>query len=293
MKKLITLSAVLALLCTLSCQKHTTSEPDWSKRYHEQNTQPKEPGQIKVMTFNIRGHNDNDGAFNHWAVRAEAVKTAVEVQKPAILGWQEITEKQWPYLEATLLPFGYAALGDIDQKNAVMYNPAVIEVEDHGLYWLTDHPDIKSDSWDGYLRYVRWAKMRIKGTEKRFFYMNTHLGLTADSRLKALALIIKRIPMYNTEDLPIVLMGDFNTRPDDSVFTELKKTMTSTREIAPITDDVATYNAWGNIAKEYICDYIFTSIDKIECSEYRTVTIPYEGHTYVSDHFPVYAIIKF
>ena len=68
--------------------------------------------------------------------------------------------------------------------------------------------------------------------------------------------------------------------------------MVCTRDVAPITDDVKTYNAWGEEARAYICDHIWISAD-MECSEYKTVTYPYDGHTYVSDHYPVYSIIEF
>ena len=78
----------------------------------------------------------------------------------------------------------------------------------------------------------------------------------------------------------------------DSVFEGIRESMVCTREVAPITDDVKTYNAWGNEAKAYQCDHIWIT-NTIKCSEYKTVTQWYDGHKYVSDHFPVYSIIEF
>ena len=287
MRKLFLLLMLPVLLVPVSCEK----EPTLEERYPEQNTQPG-PGQIKVMSFNIRGNNDNDGAFNHWAVRADAVRIMIQVQKPDLLGMQEITDTQWGWVGAILPKDGYVGVADIDKKNAFFYNPKRLEVERSGVFWLTKTPDVSSNSSDGYERYVYWASIKILATGKRFFYMNTHFALTSDARTLGVNVIKQRLPLLNTENLPVIFNGDFNTRSSDNVFNYIKETMSSTRDIAPITDDVKTYNAWGNEAKAYECDHIWIS-NTLSCPEYRTVTVPYDGHTYVSDHYPVYSIIQF
>ena len=287
MKKLFPFLMLLLLLGPVSCKKELTPE----ERYPEQNTQPG-PGQIKVMTFNIRGNNDNDGAFNHWAVRADAVRMMIQVQKPDLLGFQEITDTQWGWVGAILPKDGYEVVGTIDKKNAIFYNPKKLEVERSGVFWLTKTPDVPSNASDGYERYVYWASVKILATGQRFFYMNTHFALTSDARTLGVNVIKQRLPLLNTENLPVIFTGDFNTHSTDKVFNYIKETMSSTRDIAPITDDIKTYNAWGNDAKAYECDHIWIS-NTLSSPEYRTVTVPYDGHTYVSDHYPVYSIIQF
>ena len=122
--------------------------------------------------------------------------------------------------------------------------------------------------------------------------MNTHFALSTDGRTLGINVIRQRLPLLNTEKLPVIFNGDFNTHSTDKVFDYIRETMSSTRDIAPVTDDVKTYNAWGNENKAYECDHIWIS-NTLSCPEYRTVTVPYEGHTYISDHFPVYSIIQF
>ena len=153
MKKLFPFLMLLLLLGPVSCKKELTLE----ERYPEQNTQPG-PGQIKVMTFNIRGNNDNDGAFNHWAVRADAVRMMFQVQKPDLVGFQEITDTQWGWVGAILPKDGYEVVGTIDKKNAIFYNPQRLEVERSGVFWLTKTPDMPSNASDGYERYVYWVR---------------------------------------------------------------------------------------------------------------------------------------
>lgn len=250
------------------------------------------PGQLKVMTFNIRGTTTEDDAHNNWGMRAGACRDMVIDQQPSLVGIQEAVATEWKYMSGTLAEYGYVGITDEDIYNSILYRPDVLEVLSDGVFWLSDTPDKSSMSWDGYVRYVHWAVMKILSSGQEFFYMNTHLGLTAASRRSAMTLIQKRIKLLNTDNLPVVLMADFNTHGTDAVFDGIRETMNLTREVAPITDDVKTYNAWGNEDRAYQCDHIWVT-NTVECSEYKTVTQWYDGHKYVSDHYPVYSIIQF
>lgn len=287
MKNFFPLLLILLLPYTAGCKKDLS--PD--ERYPEQNTQPG-PGQIKVMTFNVRQKNDNDGAFNHWALRAGACRMMIQVQKPDLLGLQEVHTSQWAYLNGILPNDGYVGVGEIDKKNSFFYRSDHLEVERSGVFWLSKTPDVPSVSSDGYERYVYWASIKILATGQRFFFMNTHFALTSDARTLGVNVIRQRLPLVNTEDLPVIFMGDFNTYSTDKVFDSIKVTMSSTRDIAPVTDEVKTYNAWGDEGRAYECDHIWIS-NTLSCPEYRTVTVPYDGHTFISDHFPVYSIVQF
>jgi len=272
----------LLLLVLLSCQKE---EP--------KNNHPNlGPGQLKVMTFNIRGTTTEDDAFNNWGMRAGACRDMIIDQQPSIVGFQELVATEWKYMSGTLASHGYVGAPVDDPMNSFMYRPDELEVLSEGVFWLSDTPDKSSTSWDGYVRYVHWAVMKVLSSGQEFFYINTHFGLTTASRKSAMTLIQKRIKLLNTNNLPIVMMADFNTHATDSVFEGIRESMVCTREVAPITDEVKTYNAWGNEAKAYQCDHIWIN-NTIKCSEYKTVTQWYDGHKYVSDHFPVYSIIEF
>ena len=272
----------LLLLVLLSCQKE---EP--------KNNHPNlGPGQLKVMTFNIRGTTTEDDAFNNWGMRAGACRDMIIDQQPSIVGFQELVATEWKYMSGALASHGYVGAPVDDPMNSFMYRPDELEVLSEGVFWLSDTPDKSSTSWDGYVRYVHWAVMKVLSSGQEFFYINTHFGLTTASRKSAMTLIQKRIKLLNTNNLPIVMMADFNTHATDSVFEGIRESMVCTREVAPITDDVKTYNAWGNEAKAYQCDHIWIT-NTIKCSEYKTVIQWYDGHKYVSDHFPVYSIIEF
>ena len=272
----------LLLLALVACKKEE------AKNNHPNLS----PGQLKVMTFNIRATTTEDDAFNNWGMRAGACRDMIIDQQPSIVGFQELVATQWKYMTGMLTSHGYVGVTDEDIMDSFMYRKEELELLSDGVFWLSDTPETSSVSWDGYVRYVHWAVMKVLSTGEKFFYMNTHLGLTTASRRSAMTLIKKRIGQLNTDNLPVVIMADFNTHAGDSVFEGIRETMVCTREESPVTDELKTYNAWGNEAKAYVCDHIFVT-NTVKCLEYKTVTQWYDGHKYVSDHYPVYSIIEF
>lgn len=290
MKKLFVLLTIfLAPLLFFSCQKE---EQDWKKT--EIKPLVLETGQLKVMSFNIRTHTTEVNAFNHWSLRAPACVQMVWDQQPTLLGMQELSETQWTYMFGLLESNGYAGIATTDFRNSFMYKKDVLEVVSDGLFWLSDTPEVSSLCWDGYERTARWAVMRIIETGQLFFFVNTHSALTASARGSCITLIKKRIKMYNADNLPVVMVGDFNAPTGESSFDGIRQTMVNTRDIAPVTDNLDTYNGWDNPSNNpYVCDHIWISSTGIECSEYKTVTQPYYGHKLISDHFPVYSMLKF
>ena len=141
-----------------------------------------EPGQLKVMSFNIRQQTTEKDAWNHWSLRSNSCKLMVIDQKPTILGLQELSETQWNYMSEGLSRYGYSGVATQDVKNAFMYRRDILEYVSGGNFWLTDTPDVPSTSSDGFERYVKWAIMKITATGQCFFFMNSHFGLNTQSR---------------------------------------------------------------------------------------------------------------
>lgn len=283
MKKFLFVSLTVLLVGLASCQK-----PEDDGKVHT--TLPK--GQLKVMSFNIRGITNEVEMWNNWAIRAGSVRDMLIDQKASVIGMQELENVQLAYITGVLEPRGYTVIGDESPKNPIVFLDEDLDILDFGLFWQSATPDRESDCWDGYSRNVRWAVFEMKATGDRFFFVNCHMGLTGEARNKGMALVHKRIRQYNTDNLPVIMVGDFNTPATDGVFQETRSTMDNAREIAPVTDDGETYNAWGDEEKFNLIDMVWLSRD-IECLEYHRVTKAYDGHHLVSDHYPVYSIIKF
>ena len=73
--------------------------------------------------------------------------------------------------------------------------------------------------------------------------------------------------------------------------TELAKRMQDAREVAPITDHLPTFNGWGKADKDII-DYIFIK-GWSKCISYETVRKPYMDRKFISDHYPIKAVLEF
>ena len=248
------------------------------------------PNELKVMSFNVR--EPADGGKDEWAVRAGAVMQMFDDQLPTLVGFQEASHEYInKYLHAVMPQHGYVFLDDPEPQNSVAYRPELLKLVKTSVMWLSDTPSIPSVSPSGYVRTARWMVFEIIATGTQFFYVNTHFDLSTTQQKQNLRLIRSLISQYNKENLPVVLTGDFNVESDTGVFESIQETMVCTRDVAPITDREYTYNAWGNSDKFRIIDHIFITKD-IECSEYKTVTQSYDNHIYVSDHYPVYSILK-
>ena len=251
---------------------------------------------LSVMSFNIRYGDANDGT-NSWPYRAGAVVEMIQDQNPDIFGVQEALDYQVKFL--TEYPGNYKSVGvgrDDGKKKgehmSIFYNKKVISLLKWGTFWLSETPDKPSLGWDAACyRTATWALLKDKRSGKKFYYVNTHLDHVGwEARRKGLALIVDRIDAMNPEGLPMILTGDFNMTADREEFNDLKERMQDAREIAPVTDHSCTYHGWGKVGGDPI-DFIFVKGFLVE--SYETVRKPYAERNFVSDHYPIKALLVF
>ena len=255
---------------------------------------------LVVMSFNVRqSHVKEKEPSNNWSARSGACLEMLQVRKPDLVGFQEAQFKgQWSFFRDTLsAEYGSLGIGRDDglekgESTGFLYKKDVLTLFDGGTFWLSETPDEPSLCFDEkYARSVTWGIFQVRKSGNKFIYMNTHLGLTDLSRREGIKLILKRAAEYNPEGLPLILSGDFNTNSRNGALDPLRETMVDSRDVAPKTDALPTYNAWGNEQKAWTIDHIWFSKD-LKCFEYRTDTTPYGGHDLISDHFPISVIIK-
>jgi endonuclease/exonuclease/phosphatase family metal-dependent hydrolase len=85
------------------------------------------------------------------------------------------------------------------------------------------------------------------------------------------------------------MTGDMNEGYPSTVFDPLDNFMENVREVAPETDRKATSNGFGSSSNTI--DHIFFA--GFEARSYRTVTESWNGIKYISDHYPVTAVVEF
>ena len=255
-----------------------------------------EDSSLRVVSFNIRNGEANDGT-NSWIYRYPASVLMVREIRPDIMGLQEAYEYQVNFLAENLRDYKCVGVGREDGKHegehmSIFYNKKTVSLKKWGTFWLSETPDEPSLGWDGACRRTAtWALMKDKRTGHKFIYVNTHLDHVGKAAQRnGLNLIMEKVAELNPDNLPAVLTGDFNVEPDDSILKALDGKMTSARDVAVKTDRHGTYNDWGKASS--VIDYIyFTGFSS--CPEFRTVTEKFGDWQFVSDHYPVTAVLIF
>lgn len=266
-------------------------------------------GEIKIMSFNIRTKTSNDEGINHWDQRKAACVALIKDHMPDIMGVQEAKwDSQWTYLIGQLKGLGYDGYGvnrdngeesGKDEVVGIFWNTDVLKKIEVGTFWLSTTPEKPSRNWGMSMnRTATWGLFEHIATGQKFFFLNTHLPLKNDNlddpelaKKEGMKIIVNKLLEYE-EDYPLYVTGDFNITSTDPVLEGLRDFMRNARTYANVKDTTkTTTNGFGKSSSLKIIDHIFYS-DYLKVPEYCTITDAYNGVTYVSDHYPIYAIIK-
>ena len=257
-----------------------------------------EEDNLKVMSYNMRYDNPNDGE-NIWDIRKVATPAMIKEVHPDVFGVQEAMVHQIRYVEENCPEYASIGVGRDDGKEggefmSIFYDKSKIKLNEWGTVWLSPTPEKPSRGWDaGCFSTATWAKMEVIGSGKRFFYINTHLDhVGKNARKNGLELIIKIIKEKNVEGDPAILTGDFNVTPDDSFTLDgVYAYMNNASATALEADSVPTFNGWGKRDGSFI-DYIWWK-GFSSCKEYRVNRNEYGGVKFISDHWPITAVLVF
>lgn len=303
MKKILFAIAVVIFAVGCGGDETPTGKPATSKykKYAGE-------GEIKVMSFNIRTKTSSDTGVNHWDERKRACVELIKDQMPDILGVQEAQyNSQWTYLKDQLKGSGYDGYGvnRSDGKESgsgevvgILWNTDVVKKIEVGTFWLSETPEKPSRSWGMSMnRTATWGLFEHIATGQKFFFLNTHLPLANNNlddpetaKKEGMKLIEKKLLEYY-EDYPLYMTGDFNVVSTDKVLDGIRDFMRNARTYATVRDTNPTVNGFGDTSSRKQIDHIYYS-DYLKAVEYYTIMDEYAGIKYVSDHYPIYAIIK-
>ena len=255
--------------------------------------------QVSVMSYNIRYATESDGE-NAWSQRKDYLAKQVAFYEPGILGVQEALQEQLEFLDGELEDYKWFGEGR-DGKNkgefsAIFYNTEKFEVLDMGTFWLSETPHRISTGWDAALnRICTYGLFREKASGKEFYVFNTHFDHLGEvARLRSAELIVDKIKNINAENLPVVLMGDFNLEPASSALAPILGYLNDAKAVA---SEVAygpegTFNGFKfhePVTKRI--DYVFTSPEGIEVLKHGVLSDS-KDLKYPSDHFPVLVVLR-
>jgi endonuclease/exonuclease/phosphatase family metal-dependent hydrolase len=252
------------------------------------------------MSYNIRLDVASDG-LNAWPVRKDFFASQIQFYEPDIMGVQEAMPNQVLDLEQMLPHYNQVGIGregvGKGESSNIFYKKEKLKVITTNTFWLSETPDAISKGWDAAChRVCTIALFQDISSKRKFWIFNTHLDhIGEQARANGIKLILSKIEQYNTDQYPVVFMGDFNLEPNDKSIVALKMQMNDASEISlqkPFGPNGTFNNFEFDKPVSKRIDYIFISKEaKLEIKKYAVLSDS-KDLRYPSDHFPVYVEIK-
>lgn len=257
--------------------------------------------QIKVMSYNIRLDVASDGE-NRWDARKDKVAGLMNYYEADFIGGQEVQHHQLEYLLTQLKQYSYIGVGRDDGKEAgeyscIFYNKEKFKVIQQSTFWLSQTPDSVSFGWNAaYRRVCTYGLFQNKQTKKMLWVFNTHFDHIGDTaRLESAKLITAKInQLTETKKYPIVLTGDFNSKPAEAPAMYINEHFKNARSVSKEKPygPADTWEGFEFTKKPAGCiDYIFLSATGLSVKKFATLTDSYDMK-YPSDHFPILATLE-
>ena len=210
-------------------------------------TSQKVPGNtIKVMTYNLKFSDPNFKPS--WEIRRDMQADLIRKYSPDIIGTQEGLKVQIDDLMDLLTEYVVIGEGrkggDDDEHMAIFFKRDRFRLREMGSFQLSESPEILGSGPKTNPRMVTWARFALinrpaKGENslhpgayrdhwentQELYIFNTHFFTVGFemAKLNSAKLIMERISeLYSfgewTKDRPIILTGDFNSRPGSAVY---------------------------------------------------------------------------
>ena len=268
-------------------------------------------GSLVIMSANIRrqekvlGYNSTfwkfDTGSHRWYKRAKYYLQNIDVVKPDVLGAQEVQPGQYEFLTEHLVGYG-SVVGYRDDRGSrsescpIFYSTERFDLLDSGTFWLSDTPDVMSkyDECNEH-RIATFAKLRDKSTGIVIAVYNTHPDwASTEARIKQLAVVAQRAQQSDADQ--VVVLGDLNSDRKRAGGNEglapIEAFLKDSKTFPGMTDYGATFNGYDIDPDGPMgLDYIFLPQTTTVMSVGKVDTV-YDG-VYPSDHFPIWAKVKF
>lgn len=256
---------------------------------------------MKIMTFNLRCDFILD-FNNRWDKRKDIVFDILNNYGCDIIGTQEATNKMFQDISENISKFNI--IGKPRSKRFfVERNDVLISKEytilENKTFWLSEKPDkVGSSKW--YSLFPRICTTAIIATQngKRFRVCNSHLDcFLPQAREYGLKKLIEIIGEEQEKDeLPLILMGDFNAKPDSKLIQDFKNGKYYNKRLVAVQDVNKELYKSGTMGKfkgkenGVHIDYIFVS-EEFKIVDTQIIKYNIDGR-YPSDHYPLMAEIN-
>lgn len=270
---------------------------------------------IKVMSYNVLYDLSKPGRPAD--SREQMVATILENDIDVFGTQEDGPENEAAFLQ--LLGGAYSSYtgvsDDRDKENYIYWKTEKFDLVKSGAFYLHDAYGTRKKYEDStQYRSMSYVILKDKVTSKQFLFVDTHLDYQASetTRTKQINVLGNLIEKINKNNLPVVILGDFNTLSTSNSgaipkFLSNYPSYALTLNSAKTKGDVGeTLVKQEDFSTRYLgaYDYIFVSVDNV-VTEYFTVVDNYKEvevtdefgevktvKKYPSDHLSVMAEIK-
>lgn len=242
-------------------------------------------GDVRIIFYNVWSWEKNE---NGEALRQKLQVEMINTYQPDVIGLQEYSSTYHEKVTPMLDLIGYEAVPISTEHNnwtPLFYRADRLDVTDCGYILFKDNDSAKSKG-------AAWAVFQVKGTEKQFIAINTHLmynasGIDANAarvanaqEIVALAEELRSEEAY--KNLPVIAGGDLNSNvhadpmktlndgglQDAWNIAQVKNDNRGNHETATYLDEYETYYGWTYPSGDYRSIY---SLDHICVTEEAVV----------------------
>lgn len=265
---------------------------------------------IKIMTFNIRYENNEDG-FNNWEYRKYIFEKyliiLIKENNFDFICFQEVLRNQLHFIVNILPNYNFYCKGRSDEEERdnfkgemcpIFYLRNKYEFVDGYTFWLSNTPHKKSCSFGNTIpRICTYGYFLNKFNQEKVLIFNAQLDhISKNAQVEGIKLIKKEIKSNHDYigKSTIFLTGDFNFNPTidyDGYKFALNTSIVLLDSCDEKNKSQITYHEFlgEKIKIKYHIDYILYN-DTCKCIHYEINKSEIEGK-YPSDHYPI--ICKF
>ena len=250
---------------------------------------------VSVLSLNLRFGLANDGP-NAWEHRKESVVKLFRERSPDLIATQEANDFQIDFLAQNLSEYGYIGRRhpspNFWQDNVLFYRKNIVCKDELHLF-LSETPHIPSRSFGS--QFPRQATLGLFHiNDQPLICINTHFDFENPAQMGAARLIKEQLSSYDN-DIPTILMGDFNATPESSCYRWLtgddvdEESGLNFSETFKMPYPCTLHRFSGKPAGGYIDWILYRGPIRLRGCD--AVQEPVDG-IYPSDHFPVTAVFE-
>ena len=250
---------------------------------------------LSVLSLNLRFGLADDG-LNAWEHRKASVVKLFREHSPDLIATQEANDFQIDFLAQNLSEYLYIGRRHPSPKfwqdNILFYRKTIVCKDELHLF-LSETPHVPSRSFGS--RFPRQATLGLfHVNDQPLICINTHFDFENPAQMGAARLIKERLASYDN-DIPTILMGDFNATPESLCYRWLtgddvdEESGLNFSETFKMPYPSTLHRFTGKPAGGYIDWILYRGPIRLRGCD--AVQEPVDG-IYPSDHFPVTAVFE-